>query len=278
LLKSDDDSGMGLDSALSFTVAAAGNYTLALSAVGTLKGAYAVTATLTGAAMGAADTYVVNSASTLVLEGIGGIGQDVVKSSVSYALAAGSEIEVLRTTNDKGKGAMNLTGNEFAQTIIGNNGANVLEGKGGADTLYGGNGGDTFVLSKDAVTSPGAANIDRIMDYGSGDIVDLTQILNLAAGTNAISGGYLRVTASGLIQVDLDGGANSWATLSSINGTGAVTLRYLSGGAAASASVNRVADGAALLSTLSAEDTGMGHGSEMSGHHAAFSADLFGLY
>ena len=35
-------------------------------------------------------------------------------------VAAGSEIEVLRTTNDKGKGAMSLTGNEFAQTIIGN--------------------------------------------------------------------------------------------------------------------------------------------------------------
>ena len=36
------------------------------------------------------------------------------------------------------------------------------------------------------------------------------------------------------VQVDLDGGANSWVTLSSINATGAVTLRYLSGGAATS--------------------------------------------
>ena len=79
LLKLDDDGGMGLDSTLSFTVAAAGNYTLSLSAVGTLKGAYAVTATLAGAAMEQAGTYVVNSASTLVLEGTGGIGQDVVK-------------------------------------------------------------------------------------------------------------------------------------------------------------------------------------------------------
>ena len=173
---------------------------------------------------------------------------------------------------------MNLTGNEFAQTLFGNNGANVLEGKGGADTFYGGNGGDTFVLSKDAVTSPGAANIDRIMDYGSGDIVDLTQILNLAAGVNAVSGGYLRVTTSGLIQVDLDGGANGWATLSSINGTGAVTFRYLSGGAATSLSVNRVADGAALLSTLSADDMVMGNGPQAGSHHVAFSADLFGLY
>lgn len=56
---------------------------------------------------------VVNSASTLVLEAVGGIGQDAVQASVSYTLTPGSEIEMLRTTNDKRKGALNLTGNEF---------------------------------------------------------------------------------------------------------------------------------------------------------------------
>ena len=69
-----------------------------------------------------------------VIEGAGGIGQDVVKASVSYALSEGSEIEVLRTTNDKGKTAINLTGNEFNQTIIGNAGSNILQGIGGDDT------------------------------------------------------------------------------------------------------------------------------------------------
>ena len=272
LLKSDDDSGMGLDSMLAFTAASAGNYTLSMSAVGTLKGAYVVTATLTGAAMSVGNTYVVNNASTLVLEGSGGLGQDVVQASVSYVLASGSEIEVVRTTNDRGKGAINLTGNEFAQTLIGNTGANILEGKGGADTFYGDKGNDIFVLGRDALTNPAA--IDRIMDYGSGDIVDLTQVLSLGAGTNAITGGFLRITANGLIQVDLDGGANSWTTLSSINGTGAVTVRYLSGGATSNVSVGRVADSAALFSVDAlGTDSSPGHG-----HHAAFSADLFGLY
>ena len=139
---------------------------------------------------------------------------------------------MLRTTNDRGRGAINLTGNEFDQTIVGNAASNVIEGKAGSDILTGGGGKDIFVLSNAAVTNPGVANIDRISDYGSGDIVDIGQILNVAAGTNVIAGGYLRVTTSGLIQVDMDGGGNNWVTLSSINNGGAVTVRYLSGGVA----------------------------------------------
>ena len=157
-------------------------------------------------------------------------------------LSEGSEIEVLRTTNDRGKGAINLTGNEFGQTIVGNAGNNVLEGKEGSDVLTGGGGKDVFVLSNSAVTDPGAANIDRISDYGSGDIVDITQILNVAPGSNVVTGGYLRVTTSGLVQVDLDGGGNNWVTLSSINNGGAVNVRYLSGGVATSVSASRVID------------------------------------
>lgn len=271
LLKTDDDSGMGLDSTLAFIAASAGTYVLSMSAVGSLTGTYAVTATLTGAAMETGNSYVVNNASTLVLEGIGGVGQDTVQASVSYALAAGSEIEVLRTTNDRGKGALNLTGNEFSQTLIGNVGANVLEGKGGADTFYGDKGNDTFVLSSDALTQPTA--VDRIMDYASGDVVDLSQVLSLGAGTNPLAGGYLRVTTNGLIQVDLNGGGDSWATLSSINGTAAVTVRYLSGGSASSVAVSRSGDGAALL-TADTYGTDVMH---VHGHQAALSPDVFGL-
>ena len=82
--------------------------------------------------MNAGNTYTVSSASTVVLESVDGIGQDVIKASVSYALSQGSEIEVLRTTNDRGKTAINLTGNEFDQTIVGNAGNNIIEGKGEA--------------------------------------------------------------------------------------------------------------------------------------------------
>lgn len=248
LLKADDDSGAGFDASLAYAAASAGTYTLQMSAVGALAGGYILTVSVSGAAMQAGNTYTVNSASTLVLEGAGGIGQDVVKASVSYALTAGSEIEVLRTTNDKGKTAINLTGNDFAQTIIGNAGSNILEGKGGADVLTGGAGKDAFVLSNSAVLNPGAANIDSITDYAAGEIVDITQILKVAAGTNAVGGGYLRITTSGLVQVDLDGGGDDWVTLSTINGSGSVSVKYLSGTSATTVSVARVADTASAQS------------------------------
>ena len=240
---SNDDSGVGFDSNLTFTAAATGSYTLQLSAVGSLTGVYSFqAAVLSGAAMQAGNTYVVNDALTVVLEGAGGIGTDIVKAGASYALSALSEIEVLRTTNDKGKTAINLTGNDFDQTIVGNAGNNILEGKGGADVFTGGAGKDVFVLSRSAVTNPGTANIDRITDYASGDTVDVTQVLSVAAGTNVIGGGYLRVTTGGLIQVDMDGGGNNWVTLSTINGSGAVNVRYLSGGSTTTVSVARVTD------------------------------------
>jgi hypothetical protein len=243
LVGSDDDSGAGFDPTLTFAAATTGNYTLELSAVGNVTGTYALqAAAVAGAATTTGNSYLVSSASTVVIEGAGGIGRDVVSTSVSYALSAGSEIEVLQTSRPSAKTAINLTGNEFAQTLIGNTGANVIDGKGGADIMYGGKGNDRFVLSNTAVTSPGTANIDAIMDYAAGDLVDITQILAVAAGTNVVGGGYLRVTTSGLVQVDLNGGGDHWTTLSTINGSDAVTLRYLSGGTATSLSVSRVAD------------------------------------
>ena len=245
-VKSDDDSGAGLDPSLAFTTSSAGLYSLELSAVGALTGNYVLTANVSGAAMQAGNSYSVSNGSTLVIEGAGGVGTDVVLASVSYRLAAGSEIEVLRTANDKGKTALNLTGNEFAQTIVGNGGANVLEGREGADTLTGGNGNDIFVLNGAPLSLPGQA--DRITDYARGDVVDVGQILNLAGGINPVSGGYLRVTTSGMIQVDVNGGGDAWTTLSTINGTGAVTLRYVSGGVSTNLSVARTADASAFAS------------------------------
>ena len=236
----DDDSGAGFDATISFTAATAANHTLQLTAAGSVTGSYTLqAAVVSGAAMLAGNTYVVSSASVLVLEGAGGIGQDVVKTSVSYALSSGSEIETLRTTNDNGKTAINLTGNDFAQALVGNAGANVLDGKGGADTLTGGGGKDVFLLG------PGTG-IDRISDYAKGEIVDVTRLLSVATGTNVATGGYLRVTRDGQIQLDSDGGADEWVTLSTINGSSAVTFRYLSGGSATNVSLSRVATAEAL--------------------------------
>jgi hypothetical protein len=193
-----------------------------------------MTATLSGTAMTTGNSYAVSNASTLVIEAVGGIGQDAVAASVNYALAQGSEIELLQTSNAKGKGAINLTGNEFAQTITGNAGSNVLHGKGGTDTLFGGSGNDRFVLE--------SGSVDRIMDYAKGDVVDVSLVLNVASGVDALAGGYLRVTTGGLVQVDVDGGADGWVTLGTVNGTGSVWLKYNAGGTGTTVIANRVSD------------------------------------
>ena len=179
LIGSNDDSGAGFDATLTFTAATTGNCTVQLSAVGGLTGTYAFQcAVVGGAAMQSGNTYVVNNASLIVLEGAGGTGQDVIKASIGFTLGAGSEIEVLRTTNDQGKTAINLTGNEFNQTIVGNSGANILDGKAGADVLLAGAGADRLIGGSGADFLTGGAGVDRfIFGAGSGQdhITDFTR-------------------------------------------------------------------------------------------------------
>ena len=73
------------------------------------------------------DTYIVDNALDVVTENAGG-GIDKVVASVSYTLAAGSEIEVL---SGSGAVGLTLTGNEIANTIIGTSGNDTLNGGGG---------------------------------------------------------------------------------------------------------------------------------------------------
>lgn len=170
IVGTNDDSGAGLDATLTFTAATTGNYSVQMSAIGGLTGTYAFQcAVVSGAAMLAGNTYVVSNASTIVLESVDGIGQDVVKASVSYALSTGSEIEVLRTTNAQGMAPNNLTGNEYGQTITGNWGANVLDGRAGADVLVGGAGADRLIggLGNDVLTG-GTGTDTYIFGVGSG--------------------------------------------------------------------------------------------------------------
>ncbi|HVJ70663.1 MAG TPA: SGNH/GDSL hydrolase family protein [Sphingomicrobium sp.] len=179
LIATNDDSGAGFDATLTFTAATTGMCTVQLSGVGSLTGSYVFQcAVVDGAAMQAGNTYIVNNASVIVLEGAGGTGQDVVKASVGFSLSAGSEIEVLRTTSDQGKTAINLTGNEFNQTIVGNSGANILNGKEGADVLLAGAGTDRLIGGSGDDFLTGGAGIDTfIFGVGSGHdhIVDFAR-------------------------------------------------------------------------------------------------------
>ncbi|MER9560173.1 calcium-binding protein [Mesorhizobium sp. M0323] len=114
--------------------------------------------TMTG--HGGNDTYYVDNVGDKEIEAVGG-GSDRVFTSVSHALIAGSEIELLATTNPSSTSAINLTGNAFAQTIQGNAGANVISGGGGADILTGNGGNDAFVFN----SALGAGNIDKVTDF-----------------------------------------------------------------------------------------------------------------
>ena len=127
--------------------------------------------------LGGNDTYVVDDPFDVVVEAIGE-GSDFVLTSVSYALAAGAEVETLRAS---GTSDIDLTGNEFAQTISGNAGANAISGDGGDDYLLGYAGNDTLSGGDGAdhlrggtgndVLTGGSGN-DRLRGEGGADHMD----------------------------------------------------------------------------------------------------------
>ncbi|WP_265561713.1 SGNH/GDSL hydrolase family protein [Sphingomicrobium arenosum] len=230
----DDDSGAGFDAHLAVTVTQSGTYSLTIDAVGMVTGDYTLLAAMVGgAALGQGDLYVVSGASTLVLEAAGGIGTDVIRTSTSYMLAEGSEIELLETTNAKSKSAIDLTGNGFDQEIRGNAGDNRLDGGGGSDTFFGGRGDDIFVLD--------GQGLDSIIDYEANDRIDLTNLLSLDAGVDPVAAGYLRIDG-GRVQLDYDGGGEDWDDVALIGGDSA-TFLYLSGGATTQVTIGEAKGG-----------------------------------
>ena len=195
LITSDQDSGAGLDATLTFTATTTGNYTFQLSGTGSVTGAYIVQGgVVSGAAMQQGNTYTVTNSSTGVIEGAGGVGTDTVRAGVSYALSAGSGIEVLRTTNNLGTASINLTGNEFGQQITGNSGVNIIDGKGGNDVLTGGAGKDTFLFT----TSPnGASNVDLIKDFKPiDDTISLSHLTFQGLGVGSLPAGAFALSSS----------------------------------------------------------------------------------
>ncbi|MER9776707.1 calcium-binding protein [Mesorhizobium sp. M0220] len=144
------------------------------------------------AGYGGNDTYYVDNAGDKVYEALGG-GADSVLASLSHALKAGSQVELLATTNPSGTGAINLNGNEFAQTIQGNAGANVINGRGGADTMVGYGGNDAYYVDNtgDKVIEAVGGGTDKVLASVSYALAAGSHIESLAttdpSGTTAIN-------------------------------------------------------------------------------------------
>ena len=138
------------------------------------------------------DTYVADNAADVVQEVAGG-GADLLYSFVSYTLAAGQEVEIISTAVQGGATAINLTGNEFAQTIVGNAGANLIDGKAGNDVLYGLGGADTFAFT----TALGAGNVDTLADFVAGtDKIGLDDAIFTAIGASLNASAFVIGTAA----------------------------------------------------------------------------------
>jgi Ca2+-binding RTX toxin-like protein len=128
------------------------------------------------------DTYVVDVSNEAIVE-TSGNGNDTVKSSVSFVLAAAQEIENLTLS---GGGASNGTGNALANVITGNNAANILKGLGGQDTINGGGGIDTSDYSDKTqrveIALNGGTSVDVIV---AGVVEDsISGIENLIGGSD----------------------------------------------------------------------------------------------
>jgi Ca2+-binding RTX toxin-like protein len=156
------------------------------------------------------DTLFVDNAGDTINESVGQ-GEDTVASSVTYVLTASAEVETLRTTSNAGTAAIDLTGNEFAQTVLGNAGANTLRGLGGNDFVQGlagndkllggdgddkmsgglgfdkmggGAGKDVFLFAALDESGIGAAKADQITDFAAGDKIDISKIDAIAGGSD----------------------------------------------------------------------------------------------
>ena len=174
------------------------------------------------------DNYFVQNAGDVVREN-GGEGSDEVFASVSYTLTAGSDVEILRTTDDEGTAQINLTGNGANNHIIGNDGLNLLEGGGGnSDTLEGRDGSDTYIVRNANVeidenggegNDHVAATVDYALTEGADveflstlddlgtDDIDLTgnnsgNVVVGNNGNNVLNGGGGRDTLIGLGDAD----------------------------------------------------------------------------
>lgn len=150
--------------------------------------------------------------------------------TVSLAIAAaqntvGAGIDTLTSIEGLAGSSFSdrLTGNGLANVISGAGGNDILTGGAGRDTLTGGLGNDTFRFAGSDFAGLTIAAADRIMDFATGDLIDLRSVDAIKGGAdNAFTfigaqafhktAGELRFETSAagtLVQGDTDGDGNA---------------------------------------------------------------------
>ncbi|MCU0537176.1 MAG: type I secretion C-terminal target domain-containing protein [Hydrococcus sp. Prado102] len=175
-------------------------------------------------------------------------GNDVITLLGSYAnsvvdMGGGND------TFNGGSGSDNVSGQNGDDLLNGNNGNDGLNGGSGNDTLLGGagndnltggNGDDLLTGGLGSDTLNGGAGSDRIIyntlaERGdtinefstASDIIDLMRLMPTLTGYSGNVDGYLRFTQSGanaLLQIDSDGGGNSFVNLATLTNVSASDL------------------------------------------------------
>jgi Ca2+-binding RTX toxin-like protein len=173
------------------------------------------------------DTYYVDSASDVVVEGANGGTDTVFATSASYTLSGNTEI--LRYV---GTGSFTGTGDATANTIVGGGHNDTLFGGGGEDTLLGLDGNDTLNGGSGADRIDGGTGADKMIG-GSGndlfivdDIGDVV-IENAGDGTDTVETSLTNYTLSVNVENLTFTGTGSFS------GTGNSSANTITGGAGA---------------------------------------------
>ena len=164
--------------------------------------------------------YTVSDGSALADATVAVKGQDAgnVNGTDADEILLGNE---LNTTFDGGGGNDVIIAGAGNDTIIGGAGDDVLIGGIGRDTLTGGSDADMFVIDPSAFANA-AADIITDFDSNEGDVIDLSQLLELALGVTHVS----QADAEGAVKLQANG-ANTDIVVT--NGTATETVATLHG-------------------------------------------------
>ncbi len=188
----DDDSGFGRDSQLTFTVHAGGTYYVAASAQQNSTGTYEVSVTETTTDGGAgADTL------------RGGDGDDVLRGR------GGDDMLIGGAGNDSllgGTGNDTLDGGPGNDVLLGDSGDDILRGRSGDDRLDGGAGNDRLLGGAGNDTLDGGRGNDQLWGHTGDDTLrgrDGNDMLDGGDGDDRLFGGTGNDTLGGGIGDDL---------------------------------------------------------------------------